>query len=115
MTMQSPRTLFRSLAIVAIIASVLWAKADAQKYTSCCTQVSNEKVTEPVIGFELQYPQNHCVAAVILKTEKHKFCCPVRAPWVRAKIEEFMRRNLRQEKTTKPSTLSRLVTASQPV
>ncbi|KAG5268492.1 hypothetical protein AALO_G00213190 [Alosa alosa] len=113
--MQSPRTFISSLAIMAIIASVFWQRADAQpeKYQSCCTRVSNEEVMDPIIGFKAQRPDKSCVAAVIVKTDKNEqFCCSPHAKWLKPKIMEFMRK-LDRETQTKPSLLSRITTSSQ--
>ncbi|XP_031440299.1 uncharacterized protein LOC116224479 [Clupea harengus] len=112
-TMQSPMTFFRSLVLITIIASVTWMRADAEKFVSCCTAVSNEEVMDPIVGFRIQKADKHCVAAMILKTENNEdFCCPIRAPWVKTKIVEFMG-NLRKERQAKVSTLQRLITSGQ--
>ncbi|XP_031440294.1 uncharacterized protein LOC116224476 [Clupea harengus] len=110
-TMQSPMTFFRSLVLMTIITSVTWMRADAEKFVSCCTAVSNEEVMDPIVGFRIQKADNHCVAAMILKTENNEdFCCPIHAPWVKTKIVEFMG-NLRRERQAKVSTLQRLITS----
>ncbi|KAL2085720.1 hypothetical protein ACEWY4_019040 [Coilia grayii] len=102
--MQSVRTPFRSLAIMAIIAAAMWAKADAEKFTSCCTAVFDEEVTDPIIGFRLQRRNNQCVNAVILTTDKNKdFCCPVKSLWVGRKIQEFLN-NLGRRRPSTAST-----------
>ncbi|XP_041923584.1 C-C motif chemokine 2-like [Alosa sapidissima] len=112
--MQSSRTFISSLAIMAIIASVVWQRADAQeKYLSCCTRVSKKEVMDPIIGLEVQRPDKLCAAAVIVKTDKNEqFCCSPHAKWLKPKIMEF-KRKLDRETQTKPSLLSRITRSSQ--
>ncbi|XP_067290762.1 uncharacterized protein [Pseudorasbora parva] len=93
--METQRILMRSLAVV-VFASVIWTitvSADnLQKWTLCCTEVSSAELTDPIIGFRIQYEALPCVKAIIIKTERGEFCCDPKNPWVQRKVKKFLAR-----------------------
>ncbi|KAL6462651.1 hypothetical protein MHYP_G00290730 [Metynnis hypsauchen] len=111
--MKTTVAVMRSLAAIAIVAFTIWTSADAhlgaEKVHLCCFSVSRSRVVEPLKSFRLQERSPPCVKAVIFETEKGHFCIDPRQPWVRKKIEEF----IRQQKTTvSPSSVSPRLTFS---
>uniref|UniRef100_A0A667Z7Z5 Chemokine interleukin-8-like domain-containing protein n=1 Tax=Myripristis murdjan TaxID=586833 RepID=A0A667Z7Z5_9TELE len=75
--------------LVAVVLATLAGSGSTQKLSSCCTTVSRNKITEPIVGYKLQKPNPPCVKAVIFQTEKDQFCAYVGAPWVMDKVNEL--------------------------
>ncbi|RXN08825.1 eotaxin-like isoform X1 [Labeo rohita] len=73
MTMETQRILQKSLAVVVVIAAVIWTttaeylKADVQN--SCCTKVLTSEVTDPIISFRMQNERLPCVKAVMKESQ----------------------------------------------
>ncbi|KAL7840599.1 hypothetical protein AOLI_G00259220 [Acnodon oligacanthus] len=109
--MKTSIAVMRTLAAIAIVAFAIWTSADAEKVSPCCVSVSRSRVVEPLKSFRLQDRNPPCVKAVIFETENGHFCIDPRQPWVRKKIEEF----IRQQKTTvSPTSVSPRLTFSAP-
>ncbi|XP_052451984.1 C-C motif chemokine 4-like [Carassius gibelio] len=104
--METCRTLMRSLAVAVVIASVIWTTTGQNLDKSCCTQVSRDKLNDPIINFRLQRESLPCVRAVIFKTERGEFCRDPRQPWVKEKVN-----NLRAQRN-KPLTSTAAPTSS---
>ncbi|KAI2645076.1 C-C motif chemokine 24 [Labeo rohita] len=51
---ETQRILMRSLAIVVVLAAVIWTRTAQQKIDSYCTKVSTSEVTDPIISFRTQ-------------------------------------------------------------
>uniref|UniRef100_A0A3B3BRF8 Chemokine interleukin-8-like domain-containing protein n=1 Tax=Oryzias melastigma TaxID=30732 RepID=A0A3B3BRF8_ORYME len=60
-----------------------------ERLASCCTSVSNEEITEPILGYMIQERNLPCVNAVIFQTNSGLYCSRLRAPWVFPKIKEL--------------------------
>ncbi|KAI3355472.1 hypothetical protein L3Q82_018313 [Scortum barcoo] len=98
-------------ALVAIILVFVVQSASAQeKLASCCKIVSNQEITEPILGYLVQKPSPPCVLAVIFQTEKGLFCRQLTAPWVRSKIKAFEKaKALATPSTVVPSSTASLL------
>uniref|UniRef100_A0AAR2JWF2 Chemokine interleukin-8-like domain-containing protein n=1 Tax=Pygocentrus nattereri TaxID=42514 RepID=A0AAR2JWF2_PYGNA len=101
--MKTSVAVMRSLAAVAIVAFTIWTSADAEKVSPCCVSISRSRVVEPLKSFRLQKSSPPCVKAVIFETERGHYCIDPRQPWVRKKIEEFVRQ---QKTTVSPTSVS---------
>ncbi|RXN33350.1 C-C motif chemokine 21-like protein [Labeo rohita] len=100
--METQRILLRSLAVAVVIASVVWTKAageDNKVRPSCCKTVSRAEVTDPIISFGMLKENLPCVKAVMFETERGFFCCDWRQPWVKRKIDQFLKDKLKNFKT----------------
>ncbi|KAJ8394980.1 hypothetical protein AAFF_G00039310 [Aldrovandia affinis] len=80
-----------SVAVIAVIASIVVAGTDAQKFHNCCKQVSRQEVTGPITGYRMQKWDPPCVKAVIFVTEGGEVCSHYKQPWVPQKIRQFER------------------------
>ncbi|XP_031662252.1 uncharacterized protein LOC109872017 [Oncorhynchus kisutch] len=58
--------------------------SDANKVHNCCTKVSKQKITVPIIGARLQKKALPCVNAVIFETDNGEtICSHWKESWVR--------------------------------
>nr|AXF84140.1 chemokine ligand 34b [Ctenopharyngodon idella] len=105
--METQRILMRSLAVV-FIASVIWTITahPVEKVNTCCTEVSNAELTDPIIGFRLQKPNPPCVKAVIFQTERGEFCYDWTQPWVQKKVRQFFKAQRNKHLTSTPPPAS---------
>ncbi|KAJ8375893.1 hypothetical protein SKAU_G00064730 [Synaphobranchus kaupii] len=77
------------IAIIGVIAMFIVAGTDAQKFHSCCTQVSRMEISGHITGYRIQKWDPPCVRAVIFETESGEFCIHVKQAWVLRKIRQF--------------------------
>ncbi|XP_013996355.1 uncharacterized protein [Salmo salar] len=77
----------------------------ADKVHSCCTEVSRQKITVPIIGARMQKKNPPCVKAVIFETEDGEICSHWKEAWVRHTFIqlEMARRSLNTQNTTTAS------------
>ncbi|KAL6489973.1 hypothetical protein MHYP_G00003180 [Metynnis hypsauchen] len=79
-----------SLAVIAVILCISIMGANGQQNKSeCCKEVSTEKITVPITGFQLQRRNPPCVKAVIFFTNEGPKCSHWREDWVQIKILEL--------------------------
>ncbi|XP_064849280.1 C-C motif chemokine 4-like [Oncorhynchus masou masou] len=72
------------LALFAVILSLTATDTDANKVHNCCTTVSKQKITVPIIGARLQKKALPCVNAVIFETDNGETICSYwKESWVR--------------------------------
>nr|BAM34025.1 CC chemokine 1 [Oplegnathus fasciatus] len=84
-------SLLKSALVILALVAVVQPGSAPEKLASCCKTVSNQKITEPILGYLVQTATPSCVRAVIFQTEAGLFCSQVTAPWVRRKIVAFER------------------------
>ncbi|XP_035509803.1 putative protein TPRXL [Morone saxatilis] len=89
--MANSRTLMKSALVVIVLMAVIHSGSAAEKLASCCKKVNKLEITEPITGYLIQRPTHECVPAIILQTEKGLFCSPVKAEWVRRKVQAFLK------------------------
>ncbi|KAM9428092.1 C-C motif chemokine 8-like [Salvelinus alpinus] len=72
------------LALFTVVLSLTTTDTDANKVHNCCTKVSKQKITVPIIGARLQKKALPCVNAVIFETEDGEtICSHWKESWVR--------------------------------
>ncbi|CAB1317311.1 unnamed protein product [Coregonus sp. 'balchen'] len=94
------------LALFAVILSLTATDTDANKVHNCCTEVSRQKITLPIIGARIQKKALPCVNAVIFETEDGEIICSHwKEAWVRHTFFqlEMSRRLLNTQNTTTTS------------
>ncbi|XP_035491304.1 uncharacterized protein LOC118311488 [Scophthalmus maximus] len=96
----------RRLACLAVlVAMVATTTSQPMNISSCCTKVSTEIVTAPIIGYRIQRRNLPCVRAVIFETTEGDVCSHWRQDWVFEKIKELAQAQ-RAKKTTPATTTS---------
>ncbi|KAL2096978.1 hypothetical protein ACEWY4_006185 [Coilia grayii] len=64
------------------------------KMPSCCTKVSTDEITDPILSYRFQ-PQNlPCVNAFIFETAKGFICSAPRQKWVLRTVKELRKLQL---------------------
>ncbi|XP_034718257.1 putative protein TPRXL isoform X2 [Etheostoma cragini] len=86
--MEACRSLLKS-ALVVIVLVAMFQSGSAEKLATCCTKVTKQKITEPILGYLVQQADPPCVQAVIFQTKSGLFCSYLRAPWVYRTIAAF--------------------------
>ncbi|XP_035853964.1 putative protein TPRXL isoform X2 [Sander lucioperca] len=76
-------------ALVVIVLVAMFQSGSAEKLASCCKKVTNQEITEPILGYLVQRADPPCVQAVIFQTNSGLFCSYLKAPWVRRKVAAF--------------------------
>uniref|UniRef100_A0A8C7LQW3 Chemokine interleukin-8-like domain-containing protein n=1 Tax=Oncorhynchus kisutch TaxID=8019 RepID=A0A8C7LQW3_ONCKI len=72
------------LALFTVVLSITTTDTDANKVHNCCTKVSKQKITVPIIGARLQKKALPCVNAVIFETDNGEtICSHWKESWVR--------------------------------
>ncbi|XP_051266742.1 uncharacterized protein LOC127369411 [Dicentrarchus labrax] len=84
-------TLLKSALVAVVLMAVIHSGSADEKLATCCKKVNIKEITEPITGYMLQRGNLPCVPAVILQTEKGLFCTPVKAQWVRRKVQAFLK------------------------
>uniref|UniRef100_A0A096MEZ1 Chemokine interleukin-8-like domain-containing protein n=4 Tax=Poecilia TaxID=8080 RepID=A0A096MEZ1_POEFO len=102
----------RGLTCLAFLAGVmLVASASEIKIPKCCTQVSDQSITAPIIGYRIQRKNLPCVRAVVFETSEGEVCSHWKQDWVFEKIKE-LEQIRRAKQTTPASTTSSSSTTS---
>uniref|UniRef100_A0A4W5P3R7 Chemokine interleukin-8-like domain-containing protein n=1 Tax=Hucho hucho TaxID=62062 RepID=A0A4W5P3R7_9TELE len=97
------------LALFAVVLSLTATDTDANKVHNCCTEVSKQKITVPIIGARIQRKALPCVNAVIFETEDGNiFCSHWKESWVRQAFFqlEMARKSLDKQNTTTTSSIT---------
>ncbi|KAF7654376.1 hypothetical protein LDENG_00070310 [Lucifuga dentata] len=89
--MASCESLLKSALVAIVLVALVQSGSAAEKLATCCTTVSRQEVTDPILGYLIQKKSASCVQAIIFQTEKALYCSYARAPWVYRKITEFER------------------------
>ncbi|CAL8399870.1 unnamed protein product [Arctogadus glacialis] len=84
------------------------------KVSECCTRVTRKEITETIVDFMVQLRNNHCVNAIIFKTESGGlYCCKHDEPWVRRKVRQLRGTKIAALAST-PSLLKLITSSSSP-
>ncbi|KAM6948343.1 C-C motif chemokine 4-like [Aplochiton taeniatus] len=96
------------LALSAVILSLMAPQAAGDKKAPCCTEVSTQNITVPIVGYRMQRKALPCVRAVIFETTEGRVCSHWKEDWVFQRIKELeaVRKSLRKT-TTAATTTSR--------
>ncbi|KAJ8357033.1 hypothetical protein SKAU_G00198270 [Synaphobranchus kaupii] len=86
----------RIVAVVAVILCLTVLGTDGNKAHTCCTEVSRQNITTPILGYRIQLRNPPCVRAVIFMTEEGEKCSHWRESWVFQKVQELERARKRQ-------------------
>ncbi|TDG97562.1 hypothetical protein EPR50_G00227080 [Perca flavescens] len=87
--MENCGSMLKSALVVIVLVAMFQSGSAAEKLASCCTKVTSQEITEPILGYLVQRANAPCVQAVIFQTKSSLFCSYVRAPWVKPKIVAF--------------------------
>ncbi|XP_059901203.1 uncharacterized protein LOC132452545 isoform X2 [Gadus macrocephalus] len=81
----------KSLLLLAVVVALTGQGSAADRRVSeCCTRVSRQQITETIVDYMVQKRNNHCVNAVIFRTESGSlYCCKHNEPWVMKKVREL--------------------------
>ncbi|KAG7214625.1 hypothetical protein INR49_010517 [Caranx melampygus] len=91
--------------LVGVLAMVTTTTASpAIKVSSCCTEISTEVITAPIIGYKIQRKNLPCVRAVIFETTEGKVCSHWKEDWVFEKIKELEQARRIKTTTSPPLT-----------
>ncbi|KAG9343536.1 hypothetical protein JZ751_013702 [Albula glossodonta] len=74
---------------IAVILSLTIIGAYGNKIHNCCTEVSTQKITKPILGYRIQRRNLPCVRAVIFVTEEGEHCSHWKEEWVLQKVQEI--------------------------
>uniref|UniRef100_A0A3B4EBJ4 Chemokine interleukin-8-like domain-containing protein n=1 Tax=Pygocentrus nattereri TaxID=42514 RepID=A0A3B4EBJ4_PYGNA len=96
-----------SLAVIAVLLCIAIMGANGQqKKSECCKEVSTEKITVPITGFQLQRKNPPCVKAVIFFTNEGPKCSHWRENWVQDKILELRKLQSAEKGQKKDSSMA---------
>ncbi|KAJ8384311.1 hypothetical protein AAFF_G00206680 [Aldrovandia affinis] len=90
----------RTIAVVAVILSLTVIGTDGNKAHNCCTEVSTQNITVPILGYRIQRRDLPCVRAIIFETEEGEICSHWKQDWVFKKVQEIERERKRQRAST---------------
>uniref|UniRef100_A0A3Q3E682 Chemokine interleukin-8-like domain-containing protein n=1 Tax=Labrus bergylta TaxID=56723 RepID=A0A3Q3E682_9LABR len=100
------------LAGLALLVGVLVMAATAEiKVNECCTEVSVQSITAPILGYRIQRRRPPCVRAVIFETSEGEVCSHFQQDWVFAKIKEIEQAR-RAKKNSTPATSATSATSA---
>ncbi|KAM6989295.1 uncharacterized protein LKV04_008977 [Tautogolabrus adspersus] len=104
------------LAGLALLVGVLVMAATAEiKVSDCCTEVSVQTVTAPILGYRIQRRRLPCVRAVIFETSEGEVCSHFQQDWVFAKIKEIEQARRAKKNTTPATSATPAATSSSPL
>ncbi|KAF1373264.1 hypothetical protein PFLUV_G00258620 [Perca fluviatilis] len=87
--MENCGSMLKSALVVIVLVAMFQSGSAAEKLAPCCTKVTSQEITEPILGYMVQRANAPCVKAVIFQTKSGLFCSYGRAPWVGRKIVAF--------------------------
>ncbi|XP_065115153.1 uncharacterized protein [Paramisgurnus dabryanus] len=117
--METQQILRRTLSVMVVIASVIWTITCQAKVSNCCTQVTMNEVTDPIISYKLQKHNLPCVKAIILETQTGRFCINPKASWVREKVRQLRAQQKSKhletlDTSTPSSSITKCLTSNTP-
>ncbi|KAK7881542.1 hypothetical protein WMY93_029951 [Mugilogobius chulae] len=78
------------------------AAAVPEKLASCCTTVSTNRITEPILGLLPQRKSGECVLAYIVQTEKNLYCIYPKVAWIKPYVEAERLKQAKARAATAP-------------
>ncbi|XP_078018811.1 uncharacterized protein LOC144458889 [Epinephelus lanceolatus] len=81
--------MLKTALVIIVLVAVVHSGLAAERLASCCTRVSKQKITEPILGYLVQRPDPPCVLAIIFQTKSGFYCSQLTAPWVHRKVVAF--------------------------
>ncbi|XP_059901207.1 C-C motif chemokine 4-like isoform X6 [Gadus macrocephalus] len=108
-------TVTKSLLLLAVVVALTGHGSAADwKVSECCTKVTRKQITETIVDYMVQKRNNHCVNAIIFKTESGRlYCCKHNEPWVKGKVRQ-LRLNKRAALASTPFLLKLITSSSSP-
>ncbi|XP_065123188.1 chemokine (C-C motif) ligand 34a, duplicate 4 [Paramisgurnus dabryanus] len=105
------KMMMMKFAVIAVIMSVMIMGTNQKTIkldvsVDCCTSVSTTEITSPITGFKLQKRNLPCVNAVIFYTDEGMHCSHWKESWVKQKVQELKRLQLKETGIKINSTVS---------
>ncbi|KAM7390108.1 hypothetical protein PAMA_008328 [Pampus argenteus] len=112
--MMNCRNLLNSVLVTIVLMTLAVSALPPEKIATCCKQVSNVEITEPITGYMIQERNLPCVRAIIFQTESGLYCSQVKSPWVPLKIREFLNAKAKATPSSPVSLLSIITSTASP-
>ncbi|CAL8319021.1 unnamed protein product [Boreogadus saida] len=104
----------KSLLLLAVVVALTGQGSADWKVSECCTRVTRKEITETIVDFMVQQRNNHCVNAIIFKTQSGRsYCCKHDESWVKGQVRQLWATK-RAALASAPSLLKLITSSSSP-